>query len=165
MRPIAYHITWGTYGTRLRYGPRPTVSRDQNEHGTPVLRYDEHLWVRERENLKYNPVILTLEQMRFIEAAFPDICLRGNWQYHTSAAGPDHVHTVVSSEHDPETIRRLMKRWIGQLLSQRWPRRESESPTWWAECGSIKWIGDEDYLATATGYVSRQRATREVTSV
>jgi len=43
MRAFAYHITCGTYGTRLRYGPRRSVSRDQNERGTPVLADDEFL--------------------------------------------------------------------------------------------------------------------------
>jgi hypothetical protein len=160
MRALAYHITWGTYGTRLRYGPRPTVSRDQNEYGTPVLRYDEHLWERELSNLMFPPVILTREQMCHIEAITPEICERGHWKYVASAAGPDHAHNVVSSDQDPETIRRLMKRWMGQALSERWPRQENESPTWWAECGSIRWIMDDPYLSSATGYVARQRATR-----
>ena len=68
------------------------------------------------------------------------------------------MHQVLTSEHDPETIRRLLKRWLGQALSERWPRGENESPTWWAECGSIKWIGDPSYLKNATDYVSGQRA-------
>jgi REP element-mobilizing transposase RayT len=161
MRALAYHITWGTYGTRLRYGPRPTVSRDQNQFGTPVLRYDEHLWERELSNLKFPLVILTREQMRFIESITPDICERGRWKHIATAAGPNHVHNVVASEHDPETIRRLMKRWIGQALSEQWPRSPDESPPWWAECGSIRWITDDPYLTSATGYVTRQRATRE----
>jgi REP element-mobilizing transposase RayT len=159
MKAIAYHVTWGTYGTRLRHGSRPTVSRDQNQYGTPVLRYDEHLWEREVSNLKFPPVILTRQQMRFVEQILPDVCERGHWKYITCAAGPDHVHNVLTSEHDPETIRRLLKRWIGQLLSERWPRLPDASPLWWAECGSIRWIGDDEYLASATTYVSRQRAT------
>src|SRR5688500_15873165 len=125
MRPLAYHITYGTYGTRLRWGPRPTVSRGQNEPRTATLQYDEFLWEREKDNLKCAAVILTRPQMLFIEATIPGICERGQWAYLTCAAGPDHVHQVLTSEHDPETIRRLLKRW---------PRTETESPTWWAEC-------------------------------
>ena len=160
MKALAYHITWGTYGTRLRYGPRPTVSREENQYGTPVLGYDEHLWEREQANLKYAPVVLTPEQMRFVEATVPQLCERGHWQYRTNAAGPDHVHAVLTSEHDPETIRRLLKRWLTQALSAQWPRSPGESPLWWAECGSIRWIGDPSYLKNATDYVTRQRATR-----
>jgi hypothetical protein len=37
MRPLAYHITWGTYGTRLHGDKRGTVDRENNAFGTPVL--------------------------------------------------------------------------------------------------------------------------------
>jgi REP element-mobilizing transposase RayT len=125
-----------------------------------VLRFDEHLWERELSNLKYPPVIFTREQMCFIEAILPEVCERGHWKHIADAAGPDHIHNVLTSEQNPETIRRLLKRWIGQALTERWPRGRDESPLWWAECGSIRWIADDDYLANATGYVTRQRATR-----
>src|SRR2546421_11369035 len=39
-RPLAYHITWGTYGTRLHGDGRGTVDREHNEYGTPVLGPD-----------------------------------------------------------------------------------------------------------------------------
>ena len=159
MRALAYHITWGTYGTRLRYGPRPTVSRDQNDCGAPVLRYDEHLWEREKSNLKHAPVFLTREQMIFVEAMVPIVCERGGWHHRTSAAGPDHVHVVLTSEHDPETIRRLLKRWTSQLLAERYPNPSRPGSAWWAECGSIRWVGDPSYLTNALNYVAGQRAT------
>lgn len=158
MNVLAYHITWGTYGTRLHGDPRGTVDREHNQFGTPVLGFDEHRWEREKMNLKFPPIRLTREQMIFIENAIPNLCERGYWKYHTCAAGPDHVHTVLTSEHPPATIRRLIKRWLGQELSQQWTI--PKGATWWAECGSIRWIGDDAYFANATAYVSRQRATR-----
>jgi REP element-mobilizing transposase RayT len=158
MRPLAYHITWGTYGTRLRYGPRPTVSRDQNEPGTPVLNYDERLWERERANQAYPPVVLTREQMRFVESTVPALCERGYWTLHACAAGPDHVHNILTSDHNPEAIRRLLKRWLGQALNEHWPVLPKDR-TWWAECGSIRWVKDRDYFDNAADHVTRQRAT------
>jgi REP element-mobilizing transposase RayT len=83
------------------------------------------------------------------------ICERGLWKYHTCAAAPDHVHVILTSEHEPKTIRRILKRWLGQSMSERWPL--AEGATWWAECGSIKWLIDAPYFANATGYVTRQR--------
>ena len=160
MRTLAFHITWGTYGTRLRYGPRPSVSRDQNERGSPVLRYDEHLWERELSNLKYPPVLFDREQMLFVEATIPTLCERGHWKYRTCAAGPDHVHNVLTSENNPETIRRLLKRWLGQALADRYPMLSLAADFgWWADCGSIKWINDVPYLNNAVRYVHGQRAT------
>ena len=158
MRVLAYHITWGTYGTRLHGDPRKTVDREHNEFGTPVLEYDEHRWERCKARLKYAP-ILSRAHMLFIEACVPSLCERGRWRFHACAAGPDHVHVVLSSQHDPETIRRLLKRWLGQELTSRSKLDGGEDRTWWAECGSIRWILDAQYFERAVGYVQRQRAT------
>src|SRR5262245_61537054 len=117
MLVIAFHITWGTYGTRLHGDPRGTVDRAHNEFGSPVLGFDEHRWEQEKANLKFSPVIFTHEQMIFIEQTIPTICERGGWELITCAAGPDHVHNILKSDQDPETIRRLLKRWLGQELS------------------------------------------------
>jgi REP element-mobilizing transposase RayT len=157
MRVFAYHITWGTYGTRLHGDRRGTVDRQHTELGTPVLGYDEHRWEQSRENLKYPPVVLTREQMLFIQEIIPNLCERGYWTHRTNAAGPDHVHIVLTSEHNPETIRRLLKRWLTQELTKHWSL-VGEDRTYWAECGSIRRIGDEDYFANAVKYVSGQRA-------
>jgi len=165
MSLLAYHITFGTYGTRLHGDPRGTVDRDHDEYGTPVLGYDEHRWEREKQNLKFPPVILTRGQMIHIEHLQPIICQRGHWRHITGAAGPDHVHEILQSPFDPETIRRLFKRWLSQQLTAHFqgepdcPQSALLSGIWFAECGSIRWIDNERYLTNATKYVTNQRAT------
>lgn len=157
-RVLAYHITWGTYGTRLHGDPRGTVDRAHNEYGEPVLGYDPVRVEQEYENLKFAPVRLTTEQCMFAEDIIPEICVRGKWKLHTCAAAPDHVHVVLSSTFHPEVIRKLLKRWLGQELSKNWPLPDGQS--WWAEDGSTKWIFDDKYFRNAIGYVSRQRIAR-----
>jgi hypothetical protein len=160
MHLLAYHITWGTYGTRLHGDPRKTVDRQHNQYGEPVLGFDEHRWEREKALLKFPPVTFTRPQMVVVESLLLQICQRGGWQHRIGAAGSDHVHEILLSHHDPETIRRLFKRWLGQELS-RVLRPLPQGTTWWAECGSIRWIFEEDgaYYDNATSYVTRQRAT------
>jgi hypothetical protein len=125
-----------------------------------VLGYDEHRWEREKALLKFPPVLFTRPQMVIVESLLPGICARGGWKHITGAVGPDHVHEVLFSRNDPETIRRLFKRWLGQEL-HRALHPLPDGATWWAECGSIRWIFEEDesYCDNATGYVTRQRAT------
>ena len=62
-------------------------------------------------------------------------------------------------EHNPETIRRLLKRWLSEEMSGHFPL--PDGAVWWAECGSIRWIDSESYYDNATDYVTRQRATPE----
>jgi hypothetical protein len=167
MKLLAYHITWGTYGTRLHGDPRGTVDRQHNQYGEAVLGFDEHRWERENSLLKFPPVFLETTRMTLVESLVPEICARGGWMNRAAACGPDHVHVILTSPNDPETIRRLAKRWLGQELSRRCagepgcPQPGTDA-TWWAECGSIRWIFEEDgnYYDNAIRYVARQRATR-----
>jgi hypothetical protein len=159
MKVLAYHITWGTYGTRLHGDPRGTVDRTHNEYKSPILKFDEHRWEEEKSKLKYPPVRFDLDKRITVESMIPDICARGFWNFHTCAAGKDHVHVILNSPNNPETIRQLLKRWLGQEFTKKY--QLTNLGTWWAECGSIRWINDEAYLRAATKYITEQRATPE----
>jgi len=102
---------------------------------------------------------LLATQGRYAEAQLPAICERGGWNYRICSAGPDHVHLlcdIVPDVHG-EKVRRLVKRWLGQKLSEKWP--QPKDATWWAEEGSNKAIGDEGYLNNSYIYIFKQRAT------
>jgi REP element-mobilizing transposase RayT len=155
--PLAYHITFGTYGTRLHGDERGTVDRRTNQPGDPIIgRADD--WQRmERARLNFSPRVFTVHDMILVERLLPTVCTRGGWDLHAGAAGPDHVHAVLTANADGEAVRKWLKRWLGQSLAQHIPLLDGE--TFWAECGSVKWIWTDDYLVQATDYVRGQRAT------
>jgi len=164
MRLLGFHITFGTYGTRVHGDPRNTVDREHNQYGEPVIGYDEHRWEKEKGLLKYRPVEFNAPQMILVESLLPEICERGGWIYQMGAAGPDHVHVVLSSREDPKPIRKILKRWLTQALAAHFlgePGCPQPGEPWFAECGSIRWIFEEDgeYFENAVDYVRRQRAT------
>jgi len=137
MHLLAFHLTWGTYGTRLHCDSRNTVDRQHNQYGEPVLGFDEHRWDHEKTLLKFPPVYFDQPRMLAVESLLPEICHRGGWTHIAGAAGPDHIHEILYSPNDSKTIRRLLKRWLGQALSERFDERP-DGATWWAECGSIR---------------------------
>jgi REP element-mobilizing transposase RayT len=154
-----WHITWGTYGTRLHGSSRATVDKQHNQRGTPFVPRDASREEFAHALLAYDPVMLAYDQRVAIEDVLPSICLRGGWDYRTCAAAPDHVHLLCDVPRDihGEKVRRLAKRWLGQQLNERWPL--ADGATWWAEEGSNIAIHDEAYLNNAFRYVERQRAT------
>jgi len=156
--PLAFHITFGTYGTRLHGDPRGTVDRAHNRPGDPVLGADPARWIRESAAMRFPPIELTLEQRLFVEATIPRVCLRGGWQYHVGAAASEHVHTMLSAAVDGVSVRKWLKRWLGEALSERWPLPAGQS--WWAEGGSVRWVWTEDYYQTIYDYICQQRTTR-----
>ncbi|MBB6429956.1 hypothetical protein [Algisphaera agarilytica] len=81
----SWHITFGTYATRLHNDPRPTIDRRHNQPDTPFPPPDP-----DKQQAPANaPVYLTRDQCLHIENALPAICDRGNWTYRTSAAPCD----------------------------------------------------------------------------
>jgi REP element-mobilizing transposase RayT len=154
-----WHITFGTYGTRLHGGERPSVDKWHNQLEEPFVEPNTAREQSARGRMKFAPRYLTAEQRSFTESALPAICQRGGWTYRTCAAAPDHVHLlcdVVPAVHG-EKVRRLVKRRLNQALSERWPL--ADGATWWAEEGSNVAVRDEAYLNNAYKYIVRQRAT------
>ena len=165
--PLAFHITFGTYGMRLHGDHRGTVLRARNRPGEPIIGRDD-IWTEiERSKLTFDPVVLDLHQRQFVEQVIPSICDRGGWRHYISAAQRDHVHVLLEATAEGMSVRRWLKRWLGQTLSERWPdvmsiRSRASSgvkPTWWAEGGSVRWVWDEKYLETAYAYILAQRTT------
>ena len=155
----SWHITWGTYGTRLHGSHRATVDRDHNSRGTPYLQQDSLRERTERSILNFPEKRLTEEQGTLIEEVTPSICARGGWDYRICAAETDHVHVLCDAQREihGEKVRRLLKRWVGQALSVKSPLEAKE--TWWAEEGSNIAVKDEAYLNNVYNYILRQRTS------
>jgi hypothetical protein len=94
-QPLAYHITFGTYGTRLHGDPKGTVDRSMNGYGDPIIGSDHKRWIRETSLLKFEPVFLSTSQRQYAESIIPLICQTGSWFYHIAAAGNDHIHVLL----------------------------------------------------------------------
>lgn len=158
-RPLANHLTWGTYGTRLHGDARPTVDRAHNLYGEPTIDYDRHRWERESGMLKFPQVLFDRDRMIEVESLLPAVCIRGGWELFACACGPDHVHVLLDTNgNDAKSVRKWLKRWLGEALSERQPL--APGATWWAECGSVKYVFEQGYFDRALPYVRNQRATR-----
>jgi REP element-mobilizing transposase RayT len=108
--------------------------------------------------MRFDAVVLDREKMIFVESSVPEICVRGGWTLHTCAAGPDHVHTLLTTTSEGDAVRKWLKRWLGECLSARW--KLPDGATWWAEGGSVRWVWTDEYFARVLGYVRDQRALR-----
>ncbi|NBC11204.1 MAG: hypothetical protein GVY24_05630, partial [Planctomycetes bacterium] len=113
-----WHITFGTYATRLHNDPRPTVDRRHNQLGSAFPPPDPSRQQRPAHDALY----LTVEQRRHIEAVIPDLCTRGGWTFRACAAprDADHVHALLDADPaaPPKAIRQWLKRWLGESLTQ-----------------------------------------------
>jgi hypothetical protein len=72
--PLAYFISFRTYGTWLHGDERWSVSRRQNRYGTPRIAPNARLQRAERKLLKHPPVTLDGYQRPVVEKAIREVC-------------------------------------------------------------------------------------------
>jgi REP element-mobilizing transposase RayT len=158
-QPLAYHITFGTYGTRLHGDPRGTVDRSRNKHGDPIIGRNVDWHNLEAGNLVGGPVVFDQDIRGRIEQAVGRVCDRGGWVCHAAACQTNHVHVLITSGDDSKLIRRLLKRWLSEYLNSEAGAGADVPKRWWTKGGSIKWVWDEAYFQNVCRYIERQQAS------
>ncbi len=150
--PIAFLITWSTYGTWL-----PGDGRGWVEYRRGFQLPDQ---VREMESaarMTEDACRLSPAQRDRVERQVAETCGRRDWTLHAVNCRSNHIHVVVSASAAPRTIRGQLKAWATRRL------KEQEAAAgvslahgrtqWWAERGSIRWIFHEADLGRAIVYV------------
>jgi REP element-mobilizing transposase RayT len=144
--PLAYLITWTTYGTWLSGDERGWVKDDLPGIQNPDERIQSHA----RAQMDSPPITLSHQQRSIVEATVRGHCQFRRWQLHAVNARSNHVHIVVSADAAPELVMNQFKSWCSRRLNERPGATRSR---WWTKHGSTKWINDEAYLLNAIRYV------------
>ena len=144
--PLAYFLTWTTYGTWL-----PGDERGWNRKDEAGLQMT-------------NPLFLEMAQARMTELAFRlsrsdreivertirKHCQIRHWTLHAVNVRTNHVHVVVTAAgYSPETVYEQFKAWCTRHLKAVYSEREN----FWTERASRRWINHEDDLEAAVIYV------------
>ncbi len=129
---MGYHITWGTYGTRLPGSPKPHVDRDHNEYKGPLAPTDLDREVASRE-MSEDATYPPFDERRCVEEAIRDVAARYRWTIHAMAIQKDHSHVVITAIREGERLREALKGVASRALNKCFGRK-----TWWAESGSAK---------------------------
>ena len=150
-RPLAYLITWTTYGTWL-----PGDERGWVERGIVGIQAGD---VEREEQAQYvlteEPVYLDLEQRRIVEQVIEEHCRYRGWTLRAVNARTNHVHVLITAEVAPERVMQELKSWATRRLKANAQARElAERHRWWTPHGSTKWINNEGYLGNALRYVT-----------
>jgi REP element-mobilizing transposase RayT len=145
-KPLAYLITWTTYGSWL-----PGDTRGWVEKGKAGIQdADEQRQRAAHEQLIAAAVVLDREQRGVVEATVRAHCELRGWQLHAVNARSNHVHVVVTADVAPEVVMNQFKAWCSRRLNERKDKRER----WWTKHGSTKWINEVAYLQNAVAYVA-----------
>ena len=154
--PLAYFITWTTYGTWLPGDERGWCKRGSRVIETPAPALNEAA----RSALVKEPVILNLTQRSLVDAVIVKHCEIRQWVLHARNARSNHIHIVVSAAFPGPEVRAQIKAWCNRRLSEQAGlegRSKNGLCRWFSERGDIEWIDDEEQLESAIYYVNEMQ--------
>lgn len=149
--PLAYHITFRCYGTRLHGDPSLTVNRINNQYGTPKIPHHEGLQNSDRSQMKQPPYILDKQRREAVLAAIIEVCEYRKWRLIAVHVRADHVHGVVQADINPERIMIDFKAYSSRKLNRM--GFENKNRRRWSRHGSTVYIWDEQGVADVMNYV------------
>ncbi len=146
--PLAYFLTWTTYGSWLPGDERGWV----DSHGN--VRPPQPARARLAGHaLAESVVAFSSAQRVVVERAITSHCERRAWILHACQCREQHVHVVVTAPGVSATlVMTQFKSWATRML------KEKAGPTcsrrrWWTEGGSKRSVFEEADLAAVMEYV------------
>jgi REP element-mobilizing transposase RayT len=149
--PLAYLITFRSYGTWLHGDERGSVDRHHHRYSSPMLPLSPRRKQIERSLLKQPPVKLSSRQRAAIDLGVRETCAIRKWELWALNVRTNHLHCVVTANCNPKTL-------LGALKANA-TRSMRETGCWsrdlgpWARGGSQKCLWTEEELANAIAYV------------
>lgn len=153
--PLAYFITFHTYGTRLHGAPGWTVDREHNAFGTPMMEPNAGLEAYEREAMSEAEFVMAAGERGVVEATLREVALHRNWELLALNVRTTHVHVVVRAELHPDRVMNDFKTWCTRRLRERCST--GARTKFWARHGSTRWLYDNAGLVGAIEYVMNRQ--------
>ncbi len=155
MPPLAYLLTWTTYGTWLHGDDRGSVDREHNTFDTPFVPASPGRRVARVDQLAAQVVTLTADQRRVVHETIDAHCAHRGWRLIEANVRTNHVHAVIAAPVEPEVIVNQCKGWCTRRLREA-GLVGADQPVW-TEGGSKRYLWDDESLARARHYVRNEQ--------
>jgi REP element-mobilizing transposase RayT len=153
-QPLAYFLTFRTYGTWLPGDERGSTPRWRKDPGTPLLRPHEGLRRAAERQLANAPVTFAPRQRLLVHRTVVQVCEFRCWDLFAVNVRTNHVHVVLSGPGEPEPMMNALKSWSTRRL-----REEQLVPSGdriWSRHGSTRYLWETNGVAAACAYVLDQ---------
>ena len=149
--PLAYLISFRTYGTWLHGDKRGSIDRFHNRYRSPYIPANAKWHRYNQQQLRAQPLILRARQRKSIEAAIRETCEIRKWSLLAFNVRTNHVHTVVTANRKSELVLTAFKANATRQLREDslWPHEFSP----WVRKGSKRKLWNEQSVARAIDYV------------
>jgi REP element-mobilizing transposase RayT len=132
--PLAYFITFSTYGTRLHGDERNSVVVQEK---TPkLLSRNDAFWKYQSKSMKYPVVTLDDSQRQIVLSTILKHCEIKNWQLIAVHVRSNHVHILLKTNEAQDRVMTALKAWSTRKLREAGHVFERV----WTKHGSTKYI-------------------------
>ena len=150
--PLAYLLTFRTFGTWLHGDERESVGRDgRNHYGKPRIKPKPEFEAAMKEESKQPPFILTRTMRRTVESAVKELCKRRGYSLLAVNVRTNHVHAVVSAQTKPERIADALKAVATKMLREQ--SLVSSGTKIWSRGRSRRYLWKPRHVSGAIDYV------------
>jgi REP element-mobilizing transposase RayT len=153
--PLAYFITFHTYGTWLHGSEKGSVDRSHNRHGDEVLLPDDRLESFRRSQMKQPEYRLDPSRRSLVLRAILEHAEHKQWKIWAIHVRTNHVHVVVTSEQPPERVLMECKAYASRALNQ--AALDPPDCERWSRHGSTRHLFSEDEVAERIQYVAEEQ--------
>jgi REP element-mobilizing transposase RayT len=151
MAPLAYFITFTTYGTWLHGRAPGSVDREHNAPGTPFMEPDETRERKMRAAMRQEPYTLDGPRRQVVLRTIQEVAAHRNWQLWAVHVRSNHVHVILTAACKPEKVMADLKAWCSRRLRETF--HEPPDRDRWTQHGSTRYLNDEKSFDAAVVYV------------
>jgi REP element-mobilizing transposase RayT len=150
--PLAFFITFRSYGTWLHGDERGSIDRFHNAYKSPYLPENQFWRENNASKLKNAPVKLDAQMRRLVSDAIRDCCVQRKWELLALNPRTNHVHSVVvTGAMRGEPALNAFKGNATRFLREGGAWTSERTP--WARKGSCRSLWNERSVANAVDYV------------
>ncbi len=149
--PLAYFITFTTYGAWLHGRAPGSVDREHNAAGTPFLPNDPQLEAASRAAMRQSPYVLDEQKRAVVLRTIREVAAHRGWKLWAVHVRTNHVHIVVTASQKPEKVMADFKAWASRRLREAFD--ESTDRDRWTQHGSTRYLNTQSALENAVAYV------------
>ena len=108
--PLAYLLTFRTFGTWFHGDERESVGRDGRNHfGRPRIKPNSEFESAMKSEANRPPFIMSGAMRKTVESAIEELCERRGSLLRAVNARSNHIHAVVSAQMKPERLADALK--------------------------------------------------------
>jgi len=153
--PLAYFITFHTYGTWLPGDEEGSVDFAHNVSGTPMLPPDPIREAEARERMDQPPYTMDEPRRAIVLQAIQEVCTHRGWSLLASHVRTNHVHVVVFANRIPRKVMNDFKAYASRHLNDNgFDQHERKR---WARHGSTRYLWQPDHVEAAIHYVVHEQ--------